>query len=454
MQKIRREGINKYKILFYLSGVIILILYHIRYNLAYGDVVNIYGNVLKRGSEYFPQDGNVFEAIYNFTVFHYNMWSSRNVIEIVLIVVGSMPTIVWRILDIMLVILIGYCLDKLIFIRNEKIKYLCIFSFLMMYQVVTMSSAGWIATTINYSWVIAMGLYMFLTIQRIRREEHVSAVSYILALLAALFSLNHEQMNGMFLIFLSILLVSDLKDKKLKKPVLPFYVINILEFILIFFCPGNACRKNAEIVSYYPDYSNYKLWSKIYEGGCSLLKALFDIQGMAVITLAAIMFFIYLSYRNKTSKLIKGMAFFSLFYGILKFVYSAMVMLKGINIPLLDYRQNKIAAVLGGLVVLCILVVCYANIKDMKEKFLVLGALFAAAATKVVLGFSLAFLVSGERTSIYLTFVVIILILFLIERYEDILLVFKKKWFCVCLCMMDLLLFVWNYYCICKNIII
>ncbi len=145
-----------------------MFLYHLKFDLSYGDVVNSYGNVLKRGSEYFPQHGNVLEAIYNFTVFHYTRWSSRNVVEIVLIIVGALPAIYWHILDIGMVMLIGYCLENLVPIKDQKIKYMVMFSFLMMYYVVGMRSAGWIAVTINYSWVVAAALYMFLIVQKIR----------------------------------------------------------------------------------------------------------------------------------------------------------------------------------------------------------------------------------------------------------------------------------------------
>ncbi len=80
----------------------------------------------------------------------------------------------------------------------------------MMYQAIAMRSAGWIATTINYSWIVAMGRYMYLIIQRIRRGEYVSKMSYGLAILASLFATNHEQINGM-------MLLEDLQKKKLKK---------------------------------------------------------------------------------------------------------------------------------------------------------------------------------------------------------------------------------------------
>lgn len=159
---------NLGRCLFYFLGLLILIIYHMQYDLSYGDVVNVYGPVLQRGSEYFPVDGNVFQGIYNFTVFHYLNWSSRSLIEIILIVVGALPAICWHILDILSVLLIGYCMEQLVCIQDKRIKYFSIFSVLMMYQVITMRSAGWIATTVNYSWVAAAGLYMYLVMQRLR----------------------------------------------------------------------------------------------------------------------------------------------------------------------------------------------------------------------------------------------------------------------------------------------
>lgn len=448
IEQLDTSDINKYKILFYMLGLVILVLYHMRFNLGYGDVVDTYGNVLKRGSEYFPEDGNVFEAIFNFTRFHYLEWSSRSVIEIVLIIVGHMPTICWHVLDILMVLLIGYCLDKLTHIKNQKIKYLSIFTFLMMYQVSTMCSAGWIATTINYSWVVATGLYVVLNIQRIRLGQKISAGSYIMALLAALFAMNHEQMNGLMLLCISGIFFYDIRRKEFKKLLLPFYIINIVEFILIYTCPGNASRRHTETISYYPIYEGYSFLHKVYEGICSMLTGLFHANGMAVITITVLALLIYLSFLNNQTVIVKIISIIVFAYSILKRISAKIVVIEN-NIFFKDYRTSIPATILGCLILVGILAVCCFNIKKISECIGVVWVLSAAAATKVILGFSVAFLVSGERTTIYMTFVVIMLALYLIQKYEDTLVILKKNWFCFGICLTNLMLFAWNYYYLC-----
>lgn len=128
-----------------------MVLYHMRYDLSFGDAVDYFALVLQRRNWRFPSDGTVWDVVRNFTVFHYLNWSSRSLIELVLIVVSILPALCWHVLDILAVLCIGYCMERLVRIQDGRIKYLSIFSFLMTYQIMSMSSAGWIATTINYS---------------------------------------------------------------------------------------------------------------------------------------------------------------------------------------------------------------------------------------------------------------------------------------------------------------
>lgn len=441
-----KEWILQPRSLFYLIGSIILILYHMQFDLSYGDVKDVYGQILQRGSEYFPNNGNIFQAIYHFSVFHYLKWSSRSVIEAVLIVIGIMPTIFWHLLDIGMVLLIGYCLDKLVWIKDERIKYLSIFTFLMMYILVTMSSAGWIATTTNYSWVMAMGLYVYLNVQRIRKEEHISKFSYALSLTVALYAMNQEQMCGMLLLFLGILLIKDIWDKKFKKALIPFYILNLAELAWILFCPGNTGRKETEIKFYLPIYEEYSLKHKVYEGICSLLKTLFNPWGMIIITFFCVLLLIYLAFKKRSPLAIKIIALIPIPYIILKCAADGFFKL--------EYREHPEAAALGFLVLICIFITCFYVSKGLAEQFVFLGALCSGAATKIVLGFSIAFYLSGERTSIFFAFTLILASLFLIEKHENLFHFLKQKGYILVVSLLNIALFIWNYYLIVSGKII
>ncbi|MCI8991233.1 MAG: hypothetical protein HFG80_00665 [Eubacterium sp.] len=426
------------QILFYLAGMIVLVIYHINYDLSFGDAVDVYGNVLKRGSDYFPEDGTVFDGIFNFTKFHYLRWSSRNVIEVVLVIVSRIPVIVWHIADILIIILAGYCLDKTAGIRNEKIKYSFLFCFLMMYPIAMMSSAGWIATTTNYSWVVAFGLYVYLTVWRLRKGEKVSKISYILAMLAALYAMNQEQMCGFLFLFLGMLLVWDIRKKKLKKAVLPFFLLNIAELIWILTCPGNACRQNAETVTYFPEYGGYSFLHKFREGVSVLLKALFESQGIAVVTAACLLVLIYLAFKNRTSVVTKAAAIIPFCYIIVEAVMTTAG--KGEK-WFGEYRRNGEAVILGCVMLLCMCIAFLGVTQNMEERILLLGSLCFGAATKLVLGFSPAFYASGERTSIFLAFVLIPVFLFLIGKSEKSFRIFNTKPFIIGFVVLDVIFF-------------
>lgn len=265
-----------------------------------------------------------------------------------------------------------------------------------------------------------------------------------MALLAAVFAMNHEQMNGLMLLLLLGILFCDIRKREFRKSLIPFYFINIVEFIIILTCPGNACRRNAETVSYYPVYGEYSFFHKVYEGICSLLKGIFDEKGMAVLTITILLLFIYLSFYNRQNVFIKLMSVMAFTYSVIK-VMSFKVNILGTNRFFSDYRGSIGATVLGCCILGAIWMVCCANAKTIPERIGITWVMLSAAATKIVLGFSLAFLVSGERTSIYMFFVLLMLALYFIQKHEE-LEIFKKRWFFVGVCSVNLLMFAWNYY--------
>lgn len=440
---------NKYRVFFYLAGLAVLILSHISYDLSFGDVVTEYGKVIWGQSDLIPQDRSMLENIWNYSKYSYLHWSSRSIINVILIIVGGMPEICWHVLDILVVLLMGYSIDSLVSVKNMAVKYLCLFGLLLTYPVITMASAGWIATTINYSWVAAAGLYLYLIIQRIRNGSPVSRGSYIMALLAALFAMNHEQVNGMLLLFLGLMLLVDLHEKKLKKAIVPFYMINLAEFIWIITCPGNRERMNTETNVLFPAYKEYSFPHKIYEGVYTVINTLLSIWGLLILTAVCAILLIYLSFRNKKPLYIKTLAFVPLLYGGIRASYELYTLLSKHYLGV--FSGSVPETILDALVLVCLLVVLYSNTAGMKGRLLFFGGLLSALATKAMLGFTVNYMVSGQRTSMFLGIYLIVACLFLIEQHEDVMTVFKAKAFRAILLAADIALVFWNYFLIYKN---
>ena len=66
-----------------------------------------------------------------------------------------------------------------------------------------MQSAGWMATTINYLWPLAMGSYAMVLLDRIYNQKKVGVVPALLALFALAFATNFETFGIMYLCLLT-----------------------------------------------------------------------------------------------------------------------------------------------------------------------------------------------------------------------------------------------------------
>ena len=368
LQRLKTE---KERTAFYALSLLVILAYHVLYDLSYGDMVSTYGGILARGSEYLPEDRSIWAAILDYSYSHYMTWSSRNIIEACMIVIGRLPNWMYMALDVALDMQILWCMDELTGMLTGRLhassgRYLLLGLFAASYPMCVMSTAGWVATTMNYTWVLAAGLYVAVACFRlVERDDNVHdgrrfVPSYLLALAASFYAFNHELFAGFFFIFFITLLIyiltnNALRDEpahlKLNPAAYAFPAIDVIELIFIARCPGNSARRIAEANDYLMEYFGYSIWQKLEEGLICLLKTLRYAWPTALI-LAAILI-------------------------------AALIQAAGSRDTQGEDRRLS---------------------DRLPELILIAGSLTAGLATRVILGFSLAFMLSGERTSIFLVF--------------------------------------------------
>ena len=167
----------------------------------------IYAGILLLGRLLIPLDfgddiyfSNVLndQNIIAYLISRYNNWTSRIFIEAVLVVVAKY-SIIWRILDVGIMILISVSISKLTTEQpSRKINWI------IMYLSATLSytiynSAGWMATTLNYSWPLAFGLFSMISIKKIILNQKIRGFEYALYIFAFIFAANAEQMCAILL---------------------------------------------------------------------------------------------------------------------------------------------------------------------------------------------------------------------------------------------------------------
>ena len=111
-------------------------------------------------------------SLKDYLAIRYYVWSSRIVIEAVLVYV-SRHLGLWKVLDIfawmLFVILLAVAIPGE---KRERINWLVV-SLILIYPLKDLDTAGWIATTTNYIWPLALGMLALTGVSYVLQGKNV-----------------------------------------------------------------------------------------------------------------------------------------------------------------------------------------------------------------------------------------------------------------------------------------
>lgn len=225
-------------------------------------------------------------------------WSSRLVVEGILIYLTRMPLLVWRVLDILVYLWMAVSMGKLFGLGEEaggieigvtktanslnslngknkmgflrKSAVLISIVLIMLFPVSLLNSAGWIATTLNYTWPMAAAIYCFLPLRYSLSGETMGKLQLLFTGLAALLATSQEQICAIvFCAYVAVILYALFglhKDKKMLPAVWMVLVISLIALILTVACPGNAVRSLTETELRFPEFADLSFGEKFLSG--------------------------------------------------------------------------------------------------------------------------------------------------------------------------------------------
>jgi hypothetical protein len=136
--------------------------------------------------------------------------------------------------------------------------------------------AGWIMTSVNYSWAICASLAVLYVLKRVKAGEPIAWPLYLGAFLAAFYVLWSELLAALFFVLsLSLLVYFWLRKKRLDWFSLALGLMSLGGLLNAFLCPGNALRIAAEADHYFPGFGSLTFGGKIVEGYAFLAQNLF-----------------------------------------------------------------------------------------------------------------------------------------------------------------------------------
>lgn len=228
-----------------LAGVVVIVVFILIHMIAdpvFGDEVG------------FRRDALQYNYNYLLYVYHrYFTWSSRFLLDLLMLSLPSLPTVLWKVLDVGVVIVLYWLLTRFSGRYFEPALLLCTYPFMHM------GSAGWIATTTIYLWPFTAALLAFFLLVHKDSEEKLScSVTYFILII---YAANNEILACLYTGALMIYLYWGRERIKKQRSQLLWIFISLiiccLGVINVLACPGNSVRIGREVTRWMPEF--YKL---------------------------------------------------------------------------------------------------------------------------------------------------------------------------------------------------
>ncbi|WP_394405099.1 DUF6056 family protein [Streptococcus sp. 20-1249] len=359
--------------------------------------------------------------VFAFSVKRYQEWTSRTLIEVVLIILVQFP-VLWKCL-VALAFSTASILPSMIFSPLHKLDYrtlLLSFGFLWIVPKEVYKDAGWIATTTNYIFPYAAFLIVVYLFSKRFRGEKFSIRLYLLGLLSLIYAANQEQLAcvilGSLFLWGVFFRVYKKEDSKLRFALIPLS-LSFLSFVNIFISPGNKVRTAIEIKRFFPQFKELSTLTKIKLGFTDTMNTLFFEANLPFLVFLLFLLMICLYHGRKKLALLIVLPLIPVvgtwfpFASVLAYRHRAdMAASQGIF--LLD---NVVVFMVG---IICVLGVLYALFSDKLQSLFAILVLTIGICTRLMIGFSPTVFASGKRTYflLYMSFLFLMIYIFLCQK--------------------------------------
>ncbi len=352
------------------------------------------------------------QSMFGWLMSRYNTWSSRVVIEFFLALIAK-NRILWRVLDTFVMVLGAVSISKIFNCKQSAETNWTICAFVLCMPVTLYTSAGWVATTLNYSWAAFLGLFSMVPIKKILYHEKINWYEYIFYFAAMIYAANQEQMCLILLaVYVAFSCYMFYRDKKISWFLIAGTVLNLAMIIFILTCPGNANRKAAEVVNWFPDYNDMSFFRKIEMGVSSTLFEFIMKPNFVFLIFSLILFLCVNSkFRNTIYSFIAmvpiaSSVIFGFLTNILGEEFSKVVEIKNSMTPygtgIHFVPRTWVPDIILFLVCAAIIISLYMLFDDKKMFLFAVFILLLGFGSRIIMSFSPTIWASGLRTFMFM----------------------------------------------------
>ena len=372
-------------------------------------------------------------SLKDFIVWRYNTWTSRNIIEVIVVMFCTgRHWKVWSFIDTLIYVIMTIIISKMFNKKHNKRFDTVLCLLVLIYSFQDMGSAGTTVTTLNYILPLTCLLYSMFILSKTNNVEKIHKLEYVAATVTSLIACNVEQTCLVFVGFTIIDVIFLIIKRRLSNRnwfVVFLMIIGIMELLYIIKCPGNLTRYESEINTWYPEYRYYGIDCKLYLGIVSTTSVILNQKVVFTIFALLLMIYTFIKSQNKVMRIVSTLDFsFFMFMGTLKetskTIFSSLNTFYDIvDINGIYYTGSHLPNIICLFIILFVAFSMIYLIYKLLDCKIVYPLIFLAGLlSRIVMGFSPTVFASRSRTAIILYFSAIILsyVLYMkiVERLE------------------------------------
>lgn len=354
----------------------------------------------------------------SFVIKRYETWSSRFWIEGATLI-ASKHLILFYIFTVILTLLFFYSLSELFSFNEYDSNLVLVVFFMALFPVVSLQSAGPIATIVNYIWPSALFLYWLMT-DRHRKMKNIGSLQNSLSILFLGLAVFNEGLAIILCLYLILCLIVE-KKNFFNTYRMICLVISLLSFLNVLLCPGNQNRGMLEIARWFPTFNHLSFLDKILIQFNNIASNLIVSHNLLEV-LVILLFIKAIQRRQRLSIILSGAVIMltSAYHQLISDRLSVIVK----ESPEKEFNQQIIGTLLkptlifATLILLIVLIIILLYGKS-KTSLMIIVSIVITFSSAMAISLSPTLLASADRPLLFLYFALVFNCIFLVNDLSE-----------------------------------
>ena len=354
----------------------------------------------------------------SFVIKRYETWSSRFWIEGATLI-ASKHLILFYIFTVILTLLFFYSLSELFSFNEYDSNLVLVVFFMALFPVVSLQSAGPIATIVNYIWPSALFLYWLMT-DRHRKMKNIGSLQNSLSILFLGLAVFNEGLAIILCLYLILCLIVE-KKNFFNTYRMICLVISLLSFLNVLLCPGNQNRGMLEMARWFPTFNHLSFLDKILIQFNNIASNLIVSHNLLEV-LVILLFIKAIQRRQRLSIILSGAVIMltSAYHQLISDRLSVIVK----ESPEKEFNQQIIGTLLqptlifATLILLIVLIIILLYGKS-KTSLMIIVSIVITFSSAMAVSLSPTLLASADRPLLFLYFALVFNCIFLVNDLSE-----------------------------------